>query len=306
LTILITGSSGFTGQILIPKLKKLGFNVLGLDWKKSEFTDIVHDISKPIKIEETIDIIIHLAARLEHDRCTKNEYYLTNVVGTENILKFASKHKSSVIYISTTAIYGSPDHQMSEETKILPMSDYATTKWQGEKICEEYKKKGIDITIVRPSVLIGKKRLGIYSIIFKNLHNNSPIPLLGNGLNKISFVNIDDFSEFLIFLIQKNIKNLIVNFGGTIPGTLNEIIEKLKNHVHSDSKIIHLPIQLKFLLEVLARLKFIPVTEWQLSVMYKNYTYDNRILFSTGYSYKYDSMNALKEMADYYKSQNIL
>ena len=48
-------------------------------------------------------------------------------------------------------------------------------------------------------------------------------------------------------------------------------------------------------------LKIIPVTNWQLSVMHKDYFYDDKLLLSTGFNYKYQSIDALKEMADYYK-----
>jgi len=37
LTILVTGRSGFVAQSLIPKLEKLGFDVIGLDWKNDGF-----------------------------------------------------------------------------------------------------------------------------------------------------------------------------------------------------------------------------------------------------------------------------
>ena len=52
MTILVTGSSGFVAQSLIPKLEKLGFDVIGLDWKNGEHTKIIHDISKSLEIEE--------------------------------------------------------------------------------------------------------------------------------------------------------------------------------------------------------------------------------------------------------------
>ena len=71
MTILVTGSSGFVAQSLIPKLEKLGFDVIGLDWKNGEHTKIIHDISKSLEIEDDIDVVIHLAARLEHEKCSK-------------------------------------------------------------------------------------------------------------------------------------------------------------------------------------------------------------------------------------------
>ena len=302
MVILVTGSSGFTGEVLIPKLKTNGYEVIGIDYKEGQYTTKIVDISKPVIIEEPIDIVIHLAAKLEHNRCSSKEYYETNVVGTKNILDVALKNNAYFIYISTTAIYGSPNSPISEKTKISPMGEYAKTKWIGEKQCMEYSLKGLNVSIVRPSVLIGKKRLGIYKLIFKNLFNNSPVTILGDGKNKISFVNIEDFCEFLLYLVKRKNDKIIVNFGGKVPGTLDFIINELRLHVKSKSKIQHIPIQFLGILKILSRLKIIPVTSWQLSVMHKDYFYDDKFLLSTGFNYKHEAIDALKEMANYYRS----
>ena len=56
--ILVTGSSGFAGEVVIQKLKKYGYNVMGIDWKPGPFTNLIQDISKPFQIKEKIDVII--------------------------------------------------------------------------------------------------------------------------------------------------------------------------------------------------------------------------------------------------------
>lgn len=301
----MTGSSGFVGEILIQKLKNLEYDVIGLDWKPSNYTNIVHDISKPIKIDKKIDTIIHLAARLEHDRCSKQEYFSTNVKGTENILKIAKKYNSYFIYISATAIYGSPTSPITEQTTISPNGYYAITKWKGEQICEKFRNEGINIAIIRPTVILGEKRLGIYKIIFKSLIKNQTIKILGNGENKISFINVNDLIDFIIYLQEKRIPKITVNFGGIIPGNLNQIIQEFKEYTSSKSNIMHIPISTIVFLKILSKLKIIPVTPWQLSVMHKDYFFDNKLLYSIGFKYKHQPIDALKKMIDYYKN-NIL
>mgnify|MGYP002852643438 CR=1 FL=1 len=302
LVILVTGSSGFVGEVLVAKLMSLGYDVIGIDHSKGKYTTKIIDITKPFTIDEKIDGVFHLAAKLVHHRSSYKEYYATNAIGTKNVLEVALHHQAFFVYVSTNAVYGSPNGPMTEDTEIAPLDGYAKTKFQGEKICKEYEEKGLKTAIVRPSVIIGEKRLGLYTIIFKNLYNNSPVQILGNGENKVSFVNVNDLCSFLIFLMEKKISPITVNFGGKIPGTLNFVINELKKHTKSTSKINH--ISLKFLpfLKILAKLKIIPVTDWQLSVMYKDFFSEDNLLMSTGYVYKYDPIDALKEMADYYKS----
>ena len=304
MTILVTGSSGFVAQSLIPKLEKLGFDVIGLDWKNGEHTKIIHDISKSLEIEDDIDVVIHLAARLEHEKCSKEEFFKTNVDGTEQVLNLAHSKNAYFIYVSTTAIYGSPECPITENTPIDPNGDYALTKWNGEKICKEYENNGLEVTIIRSGPILGQRRLGIYKTIFKNLQNNSSIPILGDGDNRLSLVHVEDLVDFLIYLGKNKKPRLTVNFGGKIPGSVNQIIQELIRYGQSKSKTIHIPIQLIGFLKLLAKLKIIPVTSWHLSVMHKDNYYDNELLFSTGYRYRYEPINALKEMLDYFKQNN--
>ena len=304
MTILVTGSSGFVAQSLIPKLEKLGFDVIGLDWKNGEHTRIIHDISKSLEIEDDIDVVIHLAARLEHEKCSKEEFFKTNVDGTEQVLNLAHSKNAYFIYVSTTAIYGSPECPITENTPIDPNGNYALTKWNGEKICKEYENNGLEVTIIRSGPILGQRRLGIYKTIFKNLQNNSSIPILGDGDNRLSLVHVEDLVDFLIYLGKNKKPRLTVNFGGKIPGSVNQIIQELIRYGQSKSKTIHIPIQLIGFLKLLAKLKIIPVTSWHLSVMHKDNYYENELLFSTGYRYKYEPINALKEMLNYFKQNN--
>ena len=304
MTILVTGSSGFVAQSLIPKLEKLGFDVIGLDWKNGEHTRIIHDISKSLEIEDDIDVVIHLAARLEHEKCSKEEFFKTNVDGTEQVLNLAHSKNAYFIYVSTTAIYGSPECPITENTPIDPNGNYALTKWNGEKICKKYENNGLEVTIIRSGPILGQRRLGIYKTIFKNLQNNSSIPILGDGDNRLSLVHVEDLIDFLIYLRKNKKPRLTVNFGGKIPGSVNQIIQELIRYGQSKSKIIHIPIQLIGFLKLLAKLKIIPVTSWHLSVMHKDNYYENELLCSTGYRYKYEPINALKEMLNYFKQNN--
>ena len=304
MTILVTGSSGFVAQSLIPKLEKVGFDVIGLDWKNGKYTKVIHDISKSLEIDDEIDIVIHLAARLEHERCSKEEFFETNVDGTEQVLNLAHSKNAYFIYVSTTAIYGSPECPVTENTPIDPNGDYALTKWNGEKTCKKYENNGLEVSIIRSGPILGQRRLGIYKTIFKNLQNNSYIPILGDGNNRLSFVHVEDLVDFLIYLGKNKKPGLTVNFGGKIPGSINQIIQELIKYGQSKSKIIHIPIQLIGFLKLLAKLKIIPVTSWHLSVMHKDNYYENELLFSTGYRYRYEPFNALKEMLNYFKQNN--
>ena len=295
MVILVTGSSGFIGNSLIPKLKKIGYDVVGLDHKPGKNTDMIQDISKKFKINKPVETIIHLAGRLEHERCSKQEFFSANVDGTKNLLNVAEENNSYFIYTSSTAVFGSPPCPIKETTSIRTNGYYAESKWQSEKL---FKDTNVKYTIIRPTVVIGKERLGIFEIIFKKLFENLTIPILGDGKNKISFVNVDDINDFIIHLIKNPSYSKTINFGGIIPGELNEIIEELKEYTKSSSRILHFPESFLGVFSFMSRIKLLALTPWQLSVICKDNFYDDTVLLSTGYNYKYQPMPALKKMAD--------
>ena len=102
----------------LKKLEKLGFDVIGLEWKNGKHTKVIHNIAKPLEIDDYVDIIIHLAARLEHERCSKEEFFNTNVDGTEQLLNLAHSKNAYFLYVSTTAVYGSPESPITANTPV--------------------------------------------------------------------------------------------------------------------------------------------------------------------------------------------
>ena len=79
---------------------------------------------------------------------------------------------------------------------------------------------------------------------------------------------------------------------------IDEYDNQLKEYTKSSSRILHIPKSFLGALSFLSRIKLLPLTPWQLSVMCKDNFYDDRVLLSTGYNYKYQPIPALKKMAD--------
>ncbi|OPZ89224.1 MAG: UDP-N-acetylglucosamine 4,6-dehydratase (inverting) [Firmicutes bacterium ADurb.Bin419] len=90
-----------------------------------------------------VDIVIHGAAALP--LYSKEDIYSTSIEGTKNILSLAvEKGIERVIYISSTVVYGIPDHHPLIETdKLSGVGPYGEAKIKAEEICNEYRKKGM-------------------------------------------------------------------------------------------------------------------------------------------------------------------
>ena len=80
-----------------------------------------------------------------------------NVEGTRNVLEAAKKHNvPRVLYCSTCGVHGNVENPPADESSpIAPADWYQETKWEGEKVCHEFLKQGMWITIVRPAAIFG-------------------------------------------------------------------------------------------------------------------------------------------------------
>ena len=77
----------------------------------------------------------------------------------------------------------------------------------------------------------------------------------------------------------------------------------MRKHTNSESFILYVTLIFLGLLKILSSARIVPVTNWQLSVMYKDYFYSDDKMLSTGYEYQHETIDALKDMADYYESK---
>ncbi len=146
LKILITGSQGLIGRILLENLSG-HFDIYGLDTKDAE--DENHfkvDISNYDELDSvfkelgSLDCIVHLAGdprrKAEWESVLKN-----NIIGTRNIYECAKKNGiEKVIFASSNHVTGSygNSHLITTHDPIRPDSDYGSSKAFGEIIARQY------------------------------------------------------------------------------------------------------------------------------------------------------------------------
>ncbi len=149
--ILVTGGAGFIGTNLCNELRSRGNRVIACDLYNTERDDYIRcDVRNYRQIEQVFnqygpfDFVYHLAA--EYGRWNGEAYYenlwMTNAIGTKNLLRFQEERKFRMIFFSSAEVYGDYDGIMTEEVMIenpvgdtYQMNDYAITKWAGELMC---------------------------------------------------------------------------------------------------------------------------------------------------------------------------
>ena len=253
--ILITGSSGYIGNALWVYLKK-NYTIKGLDkynsrYLKSEKIDLLNlkKLNQFIKSYQP-DIVIHLAAQsLVDETINKKKYYLNNVVATKNLIFCLKKNKIfNLIFSSTAAVYKYKNTPIKENDNLKPVSAYAKTKYECEKLI---KKSNLNYIILRffnvcSSFKIKNKIAGelhkpethiIPTVVYKSIFNKK-IYIYGNsyktkdGSCVRDYVHIQDICSAIKKCLKK-MKNSnkikeIINIGSQSKITNLEILYLVK------------------------------------------------------------------------------
>src|SRR5258708_5858376 len=173
--ILVTGSSGWLGQTLVPRLSREGHHILGMDRVPSPATQVVGSIDDRGLIRSTIrdfgvDAIVHAGAlhqpHIETHR--PSDFVTVNEQGTLNLLEEAVSPGSKVdrfIFTSTTSLMISRDIRegssrgaekaawITEElAPLLPRNIYGVTKLSAGHLCRIFHEiHGLPIVVLRTS-----------------------------------------------------------------------------------------------------------------------------------------------------------
>ena len=200
LKVLVTGSEGFVGKILVANLRASGHEVEGIDRAsvsntlyKLHRTDLANEI---LLHPSSFDLVVHCAAAKGDWNISDKEFYNDNVVATENLLDYIRKCEvKKIIHFSTVAIYSRDVTDGSESTKIEPDSIYGQTKLDSEILMRRYSKEsGVPAVILRPSVIYGRDNYANMFNLIQQLNRALPFQINPVGIIKshVSVRNVVD------------------------------------------------------------------------------------------------------------------
>jgi nucleoside-diphosphate-sugar epimerase len=312
-TYLITGGAGFLGINLVRYLLDRGHQVVSLDFADFDYPERdrikvikgdIRDRSAVDRAMEGVQMVVHTAAALPLYK--PEDIFSTDIDGTRNVLQSAFEHKvERVIHISSTAVYGIPDHHPLLETdKLDGVGPYGIAKVKAEEVCLEYRQKGMCVPILRPKSFIGPERLGVFALFYDWAKDGKGFPMIGNGKNRYQFLDVEDLCQaiYLAATVDPNIANDTFNIGAKEFTTMREDYQAVLDRAGFGKKIVGFPAApMIWTLRFLELLKLSPLYKW----VYETAATDSFVSIEKaerllGFKPKYSNKDALIRNYEWY------
>ena len=273
----ITGGAGFLGINLTRYLLEKGHTVVSYDFEPSydypekdddRVTVLVGDIRDYDNLKKSMegcDIAVHCAAALP--LYSKEDIFTTDVDGTRNVLEAALElGMKRVVMISSTAVYGIPDHHpLLEDDPKVGVGPYGEAKIEAEKVCLEYREKGLCVPIIRPKSFIGPERLGVFALFYDWAKDGRGFPMIGNGKNRYQFLDVYDLcvATYLCATLDEDVVNDTYNIGAEEFTTMREDYQAVLDYAGFGKKVKAFPAApMIWTLRFLELLRLSPLYKW--------------------------------------------
>jgi len=310
---LITGGAGFLGINLTRYLLARGHRVRSLDIAAFQYpertrVDVidgdVRDASSVERAMDNIDVVVHAAAALP--LAPREAIFTTAVKGTALLLRTAVAHAvRRFIFISSTAVYGIPDHHPLLETDHLQgVGPYGESKIEAEALCIKARKSGLCTSILRPKTFVGPERLGAFELLNSWAYSGRGFPVLGSGANRYQLLDVEDLCQAIVLCAEGDRErvNDTFNVGAEEFGTMRENFQAVLDRAGHGGRVIALPERPAILLlKLLEMLHLSPLYRWIYATAAQvSFVSTERIASRLGFHTRYSNREALIRNFDWY------
>ncbi|MDH6219772.1 NAD-dependent epimerase/dehydratase family protein [Streptomyces pseudovenezuelae] len=251
LTIAVTGAAGMLGSHLVARLAEDGHDVVGIDVSEDARSPqgvrhVVADIRDGASLDRAfdgVDALVHCAAALPS--YPADQIRSVTVDGTRSVLSAAHRARvDRVVHISSTAVYGLPRQVPTpEEHPRQPVDPYSRAKAEAEEVCEEFRGRGMCLSVLRPKTFLGPGRMGLFSMLFEWAEEGRNFPVLGKGDVRIQMFGMDDLVDAVVLALHADPEtaNDVYNLGAAQFGTLREDFQAVLDAAGHGRRVVPLP-----------------------------------------------------------------
>jgi nucleoside-diphosphate-sugar epimerase len=312
---LVTGGSGFLGINLVRWLLARGHDVTSLDLAPFDYPEAprVREVRGDIRVHgdvvralEGAEVVVHAAAALP--LYTPDDIRSTDVDGTRCVIEAAERHGvKRVVHVSSTAVYGVPDHHPLVETdRLHGVGPYGEAKVAAEAVCVEARGRGLCVPIVRPKSFIGPERLGVFAMLYEWADEGHHFPILGRGDNRYQLLDVEDLCDAigLCATLPAERANDTFNIGAAEFTTLRQDFQSVLDEAGHGKRIVRLPAAPAVLvLRTLEKLGLSPLYQW----VYETVATDSFVSIDhardrLGYAPRFSNQDALLRNFAWYRA----
>lgn len=248
---LITGGAGFLGINLCRYLLGRHASIRTLDIapftypERTRIEAIDGDVRDQRAVERAVrgvEVIVHCAAALP--LAPPEEIFSTAVRGTELLLEAAAASGARrFVFVSSTAVYGIPDHHpIREEDGLAGVGPYGRSKIEAEGLCHDARSHGLAVSILRPKTFVGSERLGAFELLYDWAYCGRNFPVLGSGENLYQLLDVEDLCRAIELCAGGGAAaDDTFNIGAREFGTLRESFQAVLDRAGHGGRVVSLP-----------------------------------------------------------------
>lgn len=254
--VLVTGATGFTGNVLTRKLVKAGAKVsalarassnleplkdLGVTWFRGE----VFDERVVARAMSGQKYVFHVAAAFRQARSSYQDYWNVHVGSTQVLAREALKNPDfkRFVHFSTIGVHGHiADPPATEDAAFDPDDEYQQTKLEAELWLRSHAAEhALPYTVIRPAAIYGpgdRRLLKLFRMAFKPV-----FLLLGKGKCMYHLVHVDDLTNVaMIAATHPDALGQAFIAGAEEPIAVADIAGIVAGHFGKTLRVIRLPI----------------------------------------------------------------
>lgn len=237
--VLVTGTDGYIGSVMGPKLIEYGFEVTGFDtgfyrsgWLfnngETVYPSYINKDLRDIVVEDLkgFDAVVHLA-ELSNDPLGQLNPDITHEINHKGSVRIARLCKEAgikrFVYASSCSVYGvGTEDYKTEESALNPQTAYAECKTKVEQDVSDFADDEFSPTFLRNATAYGASPRMRFDIVLNNLAGlawtTGVIEMISDGMPWRPLVHIKDICKAFRCVLEaprESIHNQVFNVGDT-------------------------------------------------------------------------------------------